>query len=74
MHAGIFFPNPTKKNATVFKCTTKINKNILYLSVEASTADGDSLLSYQENPAPVAPKGQSAALWVCTSGKSKLTL
>lgn len=46
---------------------------VLYLSVVGSTADGGSLLWCQGCPAPAAPTGQSAALWVCRSGK-KLTL
>lgn len=43
-----------------------------YLSVKGSTADEDSLLWCQGHPAPVAPTGQSAALWVDRSGKNKV--
>lgn len=47
--------------------------NVLYLSEEGSTADGGSLLWCQGHPAPAAPTGQSAALWVCRSGKPQLS-
>lgn len=53
-----------------------MTKKILYLSVKASRADGDSLLLYQGHPAPAAPTGRSATLSVCTSAKTttKITL
>lgn len=49
-------------------------RSMLYLSEVGSTADGSSLLWWSYGRlAPVVPEGQSAALWVCMSGKSQMS-
>ena len=46
-----------------------ILRDVIYPSVEGSAEGGGSLLWSKRHRAPAAPTGQSAALWVCRSGK-----